>query len=151
MSEIAFRVDGPPRTWQRARTNKGRHFDSPKQKRAKIEIFHAGRAALIRSGVKTFVGAVGLEVVAVYPRPKQRPPWTDAETWKAGGRIYKPTRGDLDNVAKLIADSIQPKKGARLLPGHVLKDDAQVARFIATKQIAAVGEEAHTMVRVWSL
>ena len=97
---------------------------------------HAYRQAVTdaASHVGTITGACSLEIAAVFARPashlrkgglaKSAPAWP-------GHRD-----GDLDNLAKGIADSLP------------FADDTQVVELVARKRYAAQGEEPHTEIVV---
>ena len=57
-----------------------------------------------------------LEASFVYPRPKK---------FKAGPKMIKTTRPDLDNLLKSICDALQE--------AHMIRDDAQIYKMIGSK------------------
>lgn len=76
---------------------------------------------------------LGLEVVAVFPRPGRLQPkkYGDERRWHEGA-------ADLDNVVKAVADGIQ-------LSGLISNDNA-IVQISATKVYAARGEQPKTVV-----
>jgi len=57
-------------------------------------------------------------------------------------RLWKATKPDSDNVAKIVMDSLN---------GLVWTDDAQVCELAVSQFYAAKGESSHVEVEVWRL
>jgi len=62
---------------------------------------------------------------------------------KGRGRIVRTVKPDLDNVIKIVLDAV--------VKAGVITDDALVARLEASQWHAAVGEGAHTRLRIRTL
>lgn len=95
---ISFFVPGPPRGKQRARSGKGRHYTPKETVEAERDIGWQARKAM--AGRPLFEGPVTLDIVAFYQYPA---------SWSAkrrGNTIWKTSKPDLDNVAKLCKDSM---------------------------------------------
>ena len=122
----------PPTPYQRAGRNGRRTYTPTAQAawtRAAILILrhHPGRPPTPHEGPVT------LYVVAVHPRPKRLPP---------GPRMPIPSaRMDLDNVVKLVADTIT-------YAGGWWVDDSHVQAIVAGAWYAATGELACTEVAI---
>ena len=91
------------------------------------------RAYMRRSRLRPLEGSLRVRIVAVWPRLKATPK-------KTPGRIYKATKPDADNVAKLILDSLN---------GIAFGDDGQVVELHVEKWHAALGEDPCVEVRIW--
>lgn len=87
--------------------------------------------------------AVGVKVIAVWPRPQTRPQVVSRRAWKGEGRIWKPTRPDGDNVLKAALDAVQHSKA--------LVDDGRVARAWVDTYYAALGEEPGVIIILYEL
>lgn len=123
---ISLRINLIPQPKQRPRVARGRAY-TPK---ATAEYESAISEAA--SHLTPLEGPLSLEVVFVFPRLKATPK-------REAGRLLKATRPDLDNLLKALKDGLQ---------GHAFNDDAQITDVIASKQYAALDEEAHIEVKV---
>jgi Holliday junction resolvase RusA-like endonuclease len=86
---------------------------------------------------------VEVRVAFVHARPKSCPKKWMRQPWAEGGRVYKGTRPDIDNLQKMILDAVSD--------AAVWGDDGQVARVVAEDWYAAEGEDAHIQVSVAAL
>tara|TARA_R110000822_G_scaffold41703_8_gene113485 strand:+ start:36 stop:470 length:435 start_codon:yes stop_codon:yes gene_type:complete len=80
---------------------------------------------------------LGVALVAVHKRPQRLMRKKDSPE-----RIRKPTKPDIDNVVKIVLDSLN---------GLVFCDDAQVCELTASQFYAAKDEHPHVMLEVWRL
>jgi Holliday junction resolvase RusA-like endonuclease len=118
-SGISFTVPGLPVPWARAAGGATRaRFTPAKQRSAAGAIKLIAQAAM--RGARPLEGPVRLEVIAIWPWPK---------TWSAKKRdgrsdVWKTSRCDVDNVAKLVSDSLN---------GVAWIDDAQIVDLRAAK------------------
>ena len=80
---------------------------------------------------------VALSLVSVHKRPQRLMRKKDPAE-----RLYKPTKPDADNVAKIVLDSLN---------GLVWTDDAQVCELSVSQFYAAKGEESKVELEVWRL
>lgn len=77
---------------------------------------------------------LAVTIEAVMPRPKSIPK-------RAGtGRVLRPCKPDVDNVAKACMDA--------LVQGGVITDDRQVVLLVVRKETAAVGETPRAIITV---
>ena len=119
MNRISFIIPGIPTAWARARTHGKVHFTPGKQRYAMSVIQTIAHDAM--SGQNAFSVPVSMTVFAVWPWPKS---WSEKKR-RVQGAHYKTSRPDADNVAKLVADSLN---------GIVFNDDAQVTELRVVKQ-----------------
>jgi Holliday junction resolvase RusA-like endonuclease len=96
---------------------------------------------------------VALRLVYLSPRPVKRPDWCPALDWNAGGRLYRPTRPDVENFDEAIFDALQPGKVTvagcgKITTRGVLADDACIVRLTAEDFVAARGEAPAVHVRL---
>lgn len=85
----------------------------------------AAEAAQAMNGRPLLTGPVTLEVFFFYPRPKRHyRSGARADELRLDAPVYHAGKPDLDKTLRAIGDS---------LTGTVLRDDAQIARVIATK------------------
>lgn len=90
------------------------------------------------------VGALGLELVAVFTRTKALASMNTKGIYKYGPvRFPHGQKPDLDNVLKAVCDALE-KAG-------VIEDDKQIAVHHASKVWAAAGEAPAVHVRLWVL
>ena len=94
-------------------------------------------AAQYRGPASDLPIVVGL--VVVRDRPAKRPTWAHLDAWKAGWRLWAPTRPDVDNYLKAALDAMN---------GRVFVDDGQVVATVALKVAAAAGESAKVLIYV---
>jgi len=80
---------------------------------------------------------VALRLVSVHKRPQRLMRKKDSPE-----RLWKATKPDSDNVAKIVMDSLN---------GLVWTDDAQVCELAVSQFYAAKGESSHVEVEVWRL
>lgn len=107
---------------------------------AKTRAWETMAAALIRAAPAPWNlptdKPVRVLVEAVGQRPKTLLRKKDPE-----GRLWRPTKPDIDNVGKAVMDAL-------VLAGF-LKDDVQVVELTARSLYAAKGEEPHVEMTVW--
>lgn len=139
MSEIAFTIEGRPHAWERAvdipdpRNPRRRIKINPKAMKAHQKLI-ADLARLAMRGVGQLSGPLLLEVLAVYAIP---PSWPPAKRQAAlDGKVWKTSRPDFDNLAKIIADALN---------GLAYGDDAQIVRASVGKRY---GQPERTDVRI---
>lgn len=116
---VEFTVPGNPAAWARAEGGVTcKRFTPTKQRREAQGIKSIALAAM--RGRALFDGPVEVEILAAYEWPKS---WSAKKRNRpaAGWKISRP---DLDNVVKLVADSLN---------GIVWTDDAVMARVSASK------------------
>lgn len=80
---------------------------------------------------------LALRLVSVHKRPQRLMRKKDPVE-----RLWKATKPDSDNVAKIVMDSLN---------GLVWTDDAQVCELSVSQFYAAKGESSHVEVEVWRL
>lgn len=114
--EICFSLPGVPVAFARTGTRGKRRFTPAAQASYMKDL--RGHARVAMRGHHLFIGPVELVMTAVFPYPKSWSPKKKAET------IWKTSRPDFDNCAKICADS---------LSCIVYLDDAQVVRAILQK------------------
>ena len=113
MEPLTFTVKGTPVPWARARTSGRRFFTDDKTALAKRKVALAARAA----GAVPFEGPVTVVLTFDYESDETR---VEIRPMSLG----KATRPDVDNLAKLILDSLN---------GVAFKDDGQVVLLTAMK------------------
>lgn len=97
----------------------------------------AAQAAETLAGRPLLEGALEVQVVFVFPRPKSHfGTGKNAASLKASSPIYHATKPDADKLLRAIGDAIT---------GTLIRDDAQIARVTATK---LYGDHAHARVIV---
>lgn len=94
-----------------------------------------------------------VRIVALSERPKDRPEWCPPELWRAGGRVFRPVRPDVENFEEAVLDALMPGKvsvagGGKLRTRGAIEDDASVVRLHGDDLLAAVGETPRTLVWV---
>jgi Holliday junction resolvase RusA-like endonuclease len=85
---------------------------------------------------KPYAGPVGVRLELQWPFRKSEPKRNRAAGW-----MYKDTKPDTDNCAKMILDCLQKRQFG-------FSDDAQIADL---KVVKTWGDEAFTRITVWSL
>lgn len=113
MEPLTFTVKGTPVPWARARTSGRRFFTDDRTASAKRRVALAARAA----GAVPFEGPVSVAIEFDYDADETRVRIAQVVEGKA-------TRPDVDNLAKLILDSLN---------GICWGDDGQVAMLLAHK------------------
>lgn len=133
---MQFTVPGKPVGKQRVRvTRRGTYTPT---KTINFEARVAQIAGLSCRGQR-FDGPCRLEVVAYFPRPKNR----SGKRWP-DGPIHAPTcRTDLDNVVKGVSDGLQAS--------GVLVNDSRVVELKASKWWTAKGELPRTVITLVAL
>ncbi len=109
----------------------------------KTKQWEEGAAMLIRAALPFSVpisGPVVVVIDAIHSRPKSRPSAIDRELWTPGGRVPKPTRADVDNIAKAVLDA--------LTKARAWQDDGQVWSLTARKWYAATSERPHVEISI---
>lgn len=135
--EIRFRVHTEPKAKARPRSRvvtprRGRAFSQtytdPKSRREE---------ELFRAAIRTFrpsspiTSAVRLAIEFGFP---YRAGWTKAQQRDADdGRMNHLSRPDLDNLAKLVLDAMNPHPGDEIDPGGWWLDDGQVVELNTRK------------------
>ena len=85
----------------------------------------ASQAATTMNGQPLLTGPLTLEVVFIFPRPKHHyRSGTHSHELKPSAPVHHAGKPDVDKLLRAIGDS---------LTGTVIRDDAQIARVIATK------------------
>lgn len=126
-------IPGEPVAYARTRTHGRQRFKPTKHRNWEAKAVALMRAAA--GGEEPLEGPLWVEVEAVYPRPKNIP-----KRLGTGRRSPRSTRSDLDNVVKLALD-------AAVKAGWCV-DDNHIAHLEAWHYHAAVGEDAHVVVRM---
>jgi Holliday junction resolvase RusA-like endonuclease len=115
-AEIRFTIPGNPCAKERPRfnTKTGRAFTPKKTVRAENVVAKLARTAMGARNPMT--GPIRLHIEAVFPIPASWP----AHLKRAAieGRVWHVARSDLDNIVKLVSDSMN---------GIAFADDSQVA------------------------
>ena len=131
----------PPQEWtytlpmtpmgkQRPRVARGRAYTPKKTDEWTIQASVCLRSAW---GMEPYVKTpLCVEIVAYFPRPKNRPKYIPKEVWKTGASIPKITTPDTDNIAKIVLDAMT-KAG-------IFQDDALVVEQPTTKRLCSTGE-----------
>ena len=136
-------IPGKPAPMPRTRPARGGRMIWPKAYRIWREAAHVLLASQARQERWAPVaGPVGIEIVATWPRPRQRPAWMPAEVWATGLRARRPVRPDGDNVAKTAADTLN---------GLAYADDGQITDWDLGCWVAARGEAPSTTIIVRSV
>ncbi len=141
---IAFTVHGEPiPQGSKTRTRWGGiREDNPRTKPWRATV--AADAALAMNRRPLLAGAVALEAVFTFPRPKAHyGTGRNAGTVKASAPTHHTKTPDLDKLLRALGDA---------LTGIVVRDDSQLSRVTATKvygkparvevRVAEVGDEA---------
>ena len=139
-----FEIPGTPVAWARSRHRGKRHFPAPGQEAWQIRVLAAAWSQAWQGAPP---GPIGVLVVAVYARPTRRPDSVTREAWGRNGRLWKPTRPDVDNVLKGTLDALQVPFRAKAGRSW-LDDDGRVSAAPAIKVWGAPGEPARTLVWV---
>ncbi len=141
MYPIQFRIDATPvpQPRQRYRIQKGgpqgdfvRPYQDPKHPvhTWKVNVLDAWRLVMPSPGFR-FEGPICVLAEFVMPRPKSMN-WKTKPTPRIPDQ--RQTSGDLDNLLKSTLDALNSK---------AWNDDRQIVSLLATKWIAAGGEEPH--------
>lgn len=118
---ISFSIPGEPVPFARAGANGKQRFTPKRQSLAMDAVrLHAQRAM---AGVAPFEGPVELQIRATYPVPAS---WSKKKREAAKWKASKP---DVDNLGKLVADSLN---------GIAYVDDAQVVSLTVQKPYGPV-------------
>ena len=128
-------IPGTPPLWRRARLARGGSHYTDAATRA-----DEARVAAAARGIRMPDGPIRLHIVAIWPRPKARPPMVPVDVWKLGCALRKPTTPDADNVAKAVADG--------LTKAGVWADDGVVSVLQVETWYAGVNNVACTVVTV---
>jgi Holliday junction resolvase RusA-like endonuclease len=130
---LAFSVPGEAVPWARAGSNGKVRFTKPNQANFMAAVKMFAQAAMKKAGYLPFDGPLEMQVRAVYVAPK---------SWSAKKRdaaLWKHSRPDADNLAKLVGDSLN---------GIAFADDAQVADLRVQK---VYGLQAELIVSIMPL
>ena len=113
---ISFEIAGDPVAFARARSNGSRRFTPPKQRAAMTVI----KDAAIKAKGKHHIlqGPIAMQMIAVFAYPESWPKYRKVEQ-------FKTSKPDVDNCAKLAADSCN---------GILYHDDAQIAVMSCVKK-----------------
>lgn len=123
MTDVCIVVPGEAVPFARAGAQGKRRFTpAPQARQMGVVKLFAQRAM---EGRPPLTGPIGLEIFAYYPPPESWPAKKKAAT------IWKTSKPDADNLAKLIKDAIGK---------IVFVDDAQVAKLMVQKQYGAIAE-----------
>jgi len=125
---VAFRVEGRPVPWSRAKVNGKRFFNNPKQAAHQQ---HVAILAKLAAGGVFFLGPVRLSCKFVFARPRSN---------KSKGP-FMAQRPDGDNLLKQISDALNTV---------LWKDDAQVVKIESEKLWSDSGDE-YSWVEVYEL
>lgn len=131
--KLTFSVPGTVTPWARSRSRGPIHFTAKPQEDYMQVLRSSASAAM--AGAPMIEGPVELTIVATWPWPKGM----SAKKRLLPGSALKPTKPDVDNITKIIKDSLN------LI---VWRDDAQVTTLIASKRW---GETPGLWVQVTSL
>ena len=115
---IEFVIPGEPRGKARPRWGNGRTY-TPK---ATVEYERQVKACFLSAGGKLMEGAVRAEITAYYGIPKSAGRRAGADMMS--GKLRPTKKPDLDNVAKIVLDSLN---------GAAYKDDAAVVELVVEK------------------
>lgn len=128
---IRFTVPMTPVAKGRHRTGNGRPYTPERTRKAEATIKHFGAEAM--RGRALMDGPLEMNITAIYPRAKS---WSKK---KRETMVWKTSRSDLDNIVKLVADSLN---------ATVYPDDAAVAKVSACK---IYGDQAALIIEVKAL
>lgn len=118
---IQLTIPGRPVPWARARKRKGGgYFTPPKQAAHRETLATLIQIEMRALGIERFVGPVALHAVFDYGVNETR-----IKIHPHSAPLLKPTRCDLDNLIKQIAEGCEDS--------GLLHDDAQVAVIVAKK------------------
>lgn len=147
MTPLRFTVLGTPMSWERARSSGSRHYESAAQRERKALILAEAHRALRQLGIRDtpWGGPIRLVVRAYWPRPRSRPAFVPREVWALGTACWRPAGNDVDNVAKLVMDALQPRG---LRSARVYHDDAQVCDLDVQTMYCDKSGQARTQVEV---
>lgn len=109
---VEFTVPGIPTAWARAGAKGAIRFTPAKQRSFMAAVKTIAAAAM--RGAPPLDGPLEMSVKAAYPWPKSATPKKRAQP----GALWKTSRPDADNCAKIVADSLN---------GIAFQDDAQIA------------------------
>jgi Holliday junction resolvase RusA-like endonuclease len=145
MSEQSCTVPGKPMTWARARTGRGRYFTDPVRERRMGDIAgywqETGHPKIQRGE------ALALRCEFIFDRPDGHfGTGRNVAKLKERFRHTRPGRGklggDLDNLVKLVKDSLNTVAYA---------DDSQIAELQALKRYTEPGEVTETRITLLPL
>lgn len=120
MNAIHFTVKGQPLPWQRAGRNGKHTFNTSRNETAKEAIAWEARAAM--GNMPPIEGPVRMRLAFLFEWPKS---YTQTRRRACYGNMVDSKRfGDIDNLTKLVADSLN---------GIAFEDDSQVAELHASK------------------
>ena len=125
MTRFAFEIPGKPMGKGRPRFGGGRTYTPAATLNAEQWVKHHA----LQAGVTPIEGPVLLDITAVASIPKS---WTKKRRAEALATGWDTRKPDADNIAKLIADSLN---------GIAWADDAQVARCVVDKRLSVDGSE----------
>jgi Holliday junction resolvase RusA-like endonuclease len=117
-------IPGEPVPFGRPRPTKHGRYINPKRYREWKESAQAHlRLAAHEHGWEPIAGPVGVEISAIFPRPKHR---------KGSSLEWRPGVPDGDNLEKAAWDAAQGET-RKLIAGILFKNDSQVVRWAGTK------------------
>ena len=128
---IAFQIPGEPVAFARSGGNGSIRFTPKKQRDFMATVKLAAHTAM--NGEPPLDGPVNLQIRAVYRVPTS---WSKK---RAAATYWRTSRPDADNIAKLVADSINE---------IVFGDDAQVASMTVQKTYGLVAGITVTATRL---
>lgn len=130
---LEFTIPVKPQSKQRHRTGRGGQHYTPAATRAfENTVLMAAREAMRKAGLSVFEGAVRVDMLLVFDRPKRHP-----KSWPQG-LVARPKRPDRDNLVKAVNDGLKAIWG----------DDAQVVCGEPFKCYAEEGGKARVEVRI---
>ncbi len=133
---VNFTIPGEPRGKQRPRLGKG-HTYTPRET---VEYEKQVKACFIVSGGKRMEGAVRAEITAYYGIPKSAGNRSRADMMS--GKLRPTKKPDLDNVAKIVLDSLN---------GVAYKDDAAVVELVVEKYYSETPRVEVRLEETWVL
>jgi len=129
---ITFEINAKPFGKERPRFGRGKVYTPPKTLAHEIMIGNLAKTAM--RGKKMFIGAVWATITVSEKIPDSWPKWK--REYAAKGLIKHTKKPDLDNIQKLIFDSIN---------GIVYKDDSQVMNVEIEKMYSAINKTIVTI------
>ena len=133
---VNFTIPGEPRGKARPRWGNGRTYTPRKT----VEYEKRVKACYMASGGKWMEGAVRAEITACYSIPKSAGKRARADM--LSGKLRPAKKPDLDNVAKIVLDSLN---------GLAYQDDAAVVELVVEKFYSETPRVEVRLVETWVL